>query len=308
MFSGGYTGDIRTTLLYVSELYPNAPLLGVGFSLGAGVLTRFVGEEGENCRLTAACVLACPWDNVKNSDKLSMRSAFDCASLLTPQLRLENRWLNHAIYSKAMGGTLLALFNRNAATLASFPEPSAITPHLPILLSMKNPDFIDVNAHLTSIIGGSFPPFPFPSVHEYYKWSSADKSLAGIRVPFLAINASDDPIVAEVPLHEAGKNPFVGICLTRKGGHLGWFVGGGFAGRGAPIQKWHAQPVCEWFEAIAEDFVDTRPRKNAGKGRFVNEQGFTMEEGSGPFVGYKVKQTGLPVQTVVPVAGAVRGL
>lgn len=76
LFSGGYTGDIRTTLLYVSGLYPNAPLLGVGFSLGAGVLTRYVGEEGENCRLTAACVLACPWDNVKNSDKLSISPGF----------------------------------------------------------------------------------------------------------------------------------------------------------------------------------------------------------------------------------------
>lgn len=207
-----------------------------------------------------------------------------------------------------MGGTLLALFNRNAATLASFPEPSAITPHLPILLSMKNPDFIDVNSHLTSIIGGTFPPFPFPSVHEYYKWSSADQSLAGIRIPFLAINSSDDPIVAEIPLHDAGKNPFVGICVTRKGGHLGWFVGGGFAGRGAPIRKWHPRPVCEWFEAIVEDFVDTRPRKNSGKGRSVNEQGFTMEDGSGPFVGYKVKQTDLPVRSIAAVVGAVRGL
>lgn len=290
MFSGGYTGDIRTTLLYVSSLYPDAPLLGVGFSLGAGVLTRYVGEEGENCRLTSACVMACPWDNVKNSDML------------------EQRWLNHAIYSKAMGGTLIALFNRNAAQLASFPDPSAITPHLPNLLSMKNPDFIDVNAHLTSIIGGSFPPFPFPSVHDYYKWSSAHTSLAGIRVPFLAINALDDPIVAEVPLNEAGKNPFVAICVTKKGGHLGWFVGGGFAGRGAPVRKWNVQPVCEWFQAIAEDFVDTRATKHAGKGRFVSKDGFTMEEGSGPFIGYKVKATGLPVESIIPAAGAVRGL
>lgn len=71
MFSGGYTGDIRTTLLYVSSLYPDAPLLGVGFSLGANVLARYVGEEGEDCRLTSACVMACPWDNVKNSELLS---------------------------------------------------------------------------------------------------------------------------------------------------------------------------------------------------------------------------------------------
>ena len=69
MFSGGYTGDIRASVLYISSLYPDAPLLGMGFSLGANVLTRFVGEDGADCRLTSAIVMACPWDNVKNSEE-----------------------------------------------------------------------------------------------------------------------------------------------------------------------------------------------------------------------------------------------
>ncbi|KAF8321138.1 AB-hydrolase YheT [Clavulina sp. PMI_390] len=289
-FSGGYTGDIRTALLYISGLYPDAPLLGIGFSLGANVLTLLVNEDGEDCRLTSACVMACPWDNVKNSDKL------------------EKRWINHAIYSKAMGGTLIALFNRGAAKIATFDNPSAITPHLAALMAMKNPDFIDVNRHFTSIMGGSSPPFPFPTVEAYYKWSSADKSLDKIRIPFLALNALDDPIVAEIPLQEAGKNPMVGFVVTEKGGHLGWFVGGGFLGRGAPIKKWHVQPLCEWFQAITSDYVESRPNKNRGKARFVNEEGFTMEEGSGPFVGFKVKSVGVPVVDSGPASGQVKGL
>lgn len=289
MFSGGYTGDIRCTLLYISALYPDAPLLGIGFSLGANVLTRYVGEEGENCRLTSACVLACPWDNVKNSEKL------------------ENRWINKAIYSKAMGGTLLDLFNRNAAELSSFPEPSAITHHLPILLSLKNPDFKTVNSHLTSIIGGSYPPFPFPTVDAYYEWASAEKSLAGIRIPFLAINALDDPIVAEVPLYAAGKNPWVGIAVTKKGGHLGWFQGGGYLGRGGPPAKWNQRPVIEWFDAIVEDFVDTRPNGHKGKARY-EENGFVMEDGGNGIVGYKEIETGGHVEPIVPSGSAWAGL
>lgn len=207
-----------------------------------------------------------------------------------------------------MGGTLLGLFNRNAATLSSFPLPSAITPHLPTLLSMKNPDFIDVNAHLTSIIGGSSPPFPFESVHAYYEWSSSVHSLEGIRVPFLAINALDDPIVAEVPLHEAGKNPLVGMVVTNKGGHLGWFVGGGLLGHGEHVKKWYVQPVCEWLRATVEDYADARPRGSLGKAAFVSDDGFTMEYGNGPFVGFKVKRTGIPVQQMILRPGAVQGL
>jgi uncharacterized protein len=33
--------------------------MGVGFSLGANVLTRYLGEEGESSRLNSGCILAC---------------------------------------------------------------------------------------------------------------------------------------------------------------------------------------------------------------------------------------------------------
>lgn len=45
--------------MHIAQLYPNAPLLGLGFSLGANVVTRYLGEEGDLSRLHAACVLAC---------------------------------------------------------------------------------------------------------------------------------------------------------------------------------------------------------------------------------------------------------
>lgn len=59
LYSAGHTDDIRTALLYISHLYPKAPLLGVGFSLGANVLTRYLAQEGEHSRLVAGCALAC---------------------------------------------------------------------------------------------------------------------------------------------------------------------------------------------------------------------------------------------------------
>lgn len=59
LYSAGYTGDLRVALLYIQQRYPNARLLGLGFSLGANVLTRYIAEEGNHCRLAAACVLAC---------------------------------------------------------------------------------------------------------------------------------------------------------------------------------------------------------------------------------------------------------
>jgi hypothetical protein len=58
-YSAGYTDDFRRALLYLSIRYPRAKLLGIGFSLGANVMTRYLGEEGVNSKLASGCALAC---------------------------------------------------------------------------------------------------------------------------------------------------------------------------------------------------------------------------------------------------------
>lgn len=59
LYSGGYTDDLRRALLYLSNTFPRAKLLGIGFSLGANVMTCYLGEEGAKSRLASGCVLAC---------------------------------------------------------------------------------------------------------------------------------------------------------------------------------------------------------------------------------------------------------
>ncbi len=66
LYSAGHTDDTRQALRYIAYLYPDAPILGIGFSLGANVLTRYLGEEKELSRVHAACVLGC------------VRSCVDC--------------------------------------------------------------------------------------------------------------------------------------------------------------------------------------------------------------------------------------
>lgn len=59
LYSAGYTDDLRTALMYIQNLYPDSPLLGLGFSLGANIMCRYFGEEGKNSRLVSGCVLGC---------------------------------------------------------------------------------------------------------------------------------------------------------------------------------------------------------------------------------------------------------
>jgi len=59
LYSAGHTDDLRQALFYISHRFPEAPLLGLSFSLGANVMTRYVAEEGEFSRLKSACILGC---------------------------------------------------------------------------------------------------------------------------------------------------------------------------------------------------------------------------------------------------------
>ena len=60
--SGGYTDDLRCALAFLSHLAPQAPLYGIGFSLGANVLAKYLGEEGEKTPLKCGLILGAPWN------------------------------------------------------------------------------------------------------------------------------------------------------------------------------------------------------------------------------------------------------
>ncbi|KAF8754603.1 alpha/beta hydrolase fold [Rhizoctonia solani] len=254
-YSAGHTEDIRIALSYIQKTYPRARLTGLGFSLGANVLVRYLGEEGEKSRLDAGCALGCPWNLVDNSKNL------------------EGSFFYRNVYSRAMGGNLLKLLSRHLKTLAKLP-PSRLTPHIPKAFSLRSPTLKQVDAHLTIIAGGHSPPFPFPSPDEYYEWARSDTHVGMVRVPLLAINAADDPIVRTLPVEAALESKCVVLAVTPKGGHLGWFEGGSPFRRTRPPPRWIRKPVSEWIQGTCEVL---NSRREVSSEWVEDENGFTVE-------------------------------
>jgi len=291
--SAGSADDLRCALLFIRKLYPDAPCFAVGFSLGATVLTKYLGEEREASGIQAGCVVACPWDLLKNSEIL------------------ENRFFYRHVYSRALAKSYLALLHRSLPTLA-IPSESVFNSHLEIIRTLRNPTFTQVNAHLTSIIGGAPPIFPHASVEAFYTWASCATDLEGVRVPLLCINADDDPIVSELPFEEvhANEGGWVAMVVTRGGGHLGWFEKEG-------KRRWISKPIVEWVKALAEevvwnneddDAVDSVSRvRNLPNDESREEDGFVRLGGEYTHVGYRVLSVGGdPGETAIP--GALAGL
>ncbi|KAH9934794.1 AB-hydrolase YheT [Fomitopsis serialis] len=280
MYSAGHTDDIRVAVMHIANRYPKARLLGIGFSLGANVLTRYLAEEGTQSRLAAGCVVACPWDCSKNA------------------AGLEHQWLHRTVYGKAMAQNLRRLLGRHANEIAKFPEhPLAKT--LPEVLSNKPMSLTQFDAIVTRVVGGSSPPFPFPSAWDYYVWASSHEVLPNIRVPFLALNAEDDPVVQVLPV-EAGGNPYVVFAVTEKGGHLGWFETVQSTGE---VRRWVSRPIVQWLRAVGEDLVVGD--RQVGSLHVVD--GFLKEVGRDD-IGCKEVESGGHVVGVEGEAGLFAGL
>ncbi|KAL9112710.1 MAG: hypothetical protein Q9227_003013 [Pyrenula ochraceoflavens] len=190
--------DTRQTVKWLRKTFPNRPLFGIGYSLGANILANYLGEEGENCQLKAAVLCSNPWD------------------LEVSSVALHQSWLGLNVYSKALAGNLKKVLIKH--------------------LDQINKDaIIDVDKVMKAKTLGEFdrhvqcPSWGYPTERAYYRDSSSSDSMLAIKIPFLAINAEDDPIAVKqaIPFGELTQNQFGVLVSTALGGHLGWFESGG---------------------------------------------------------------------------------
>lgn len=297
-YSAGHTDDLRQALVYISTRFPKARLIGIGFSLGANVIIRYIAQEGHSSRLRAGCTLgsvSVPFlsfsliihhpstkHHHNTADdascfvalgrtmecyevRLFFRFTTICRPVTDQQVsfysidRLDRSFFLRNVYSKSMGTNLVAMVKRNDATVSKFPDDNPLKALLPELYGLKSPTLYDVDNVLTRRVGGSPPNFPFSSTMEYYRWASCHHVLGDVRVPLLCINAGDDPIVGHLP-YNVGNSPYTVLFVTPSGGHLGWFEPDGSNTRWG-VRRWIVQPAIEWLRAVGEDLVEVDPPK-----------------------------------------------
>ncbi|KAF8636529.1 hypothetical protein AX17_003342 [Amanita inopinata Kibby_2008] len=281
LYSAGHTDDLRQALIYISNLYPRAPLMGIGFSLGANVMTRYLAEEGDQSRLRSCCALSCPWDLARNN-----------AGILST-------FLGRHVYAKGMGTNLLNVVKKNLKGLTSDPN-HIVAKAVTTVLTLKDPTLDEFDSKFTRIAGGSSPPFPFETSDDYYQWASSHHVIGGIRVPYLAINAVDDPVVRHVPL-EAMENGYVVMELTAGGGHLGWFQ----SISGLSVERWTTKPVLEWLKLVGDEML--YDAVHVGPTIYQDQDGFLREEGK-PHLGCRELGDGGLINWSTAEEGILQGL
>jgi uncharacterized protein len=195
-YHSGETTDLGLVVDRLVEERPGRSIGLVGFSLGANVVVKYLGERGDGARgeIRAAAAISTPFDLAACCEAIDARGL--------PALIYRERFLQ-TLRPKALEkarrfpGLVDAARVRRARTLLEYDEA------------------------VTAPIHG------FADAADYYARSSSGPFVASVRRPLLLISAEDDPFVpgASVPVDALRENPCVTPRVSKTGGHLGFLQG-----------------------------------------------------------------------------------
>lgn len=254
-YSASYTGDMRAVVSHVASQFPFSTLYAAGWSLGANILTCYLGEEGEEVPLTAAVAMCNPFN--------------------LPLARRNFRKGINKIYDWNLASNLNKIYTQHKDLF----ERAAAEGTKPYNIELaKNAKTIREFDEAITIVS-----FGWPSVDAYYEGSSSSKSIPKITIPLLVIQSEDDPIAPPegIPFDELKANPLCVLVTTPTGGHLGWCSGGNGV-LGAP---WSDAGVSQYFQAIGKlveqpdmkEELGVRPRAEREPAG-VTTEGFTTHQ------------------------------
>ena len=218
-YHSGETTDLGEVVRRLLVDRPGRPVVVAGFSLGGNVVTKWLGEHGDGLppEVRGGAAVSVPFD------------------LAACQRRIDGPGRIMWIYRERF----MRRLRRKAAVKAR-----------------RFPGLFDAAAVARATTFGEYdqlftaPVHGFASRDDYYARSSAGRFVGGIRRPFLAISAADDPMVPadSLPVAEAGANPAVRLVVTSLGGHSG-FVDG------SPLRPgfWAERMVADHLAAVARD-------------------------------------------------------
>ncbi|KAJ2056578.1 hypothetical protein GGI17_006123 [Coemansia sp. S146] len=207
------TSDFRDIIQGLKQSYPRAPLVGVGFSMGANLLTRYLGEQGNKSPLAAGIAICCPFDMHALGVAVHRKSLFN---------------------DKVFHPTLIQAFKRMTTRNYDVLKASSIGYDMDAIMNVKSLSEFDSLTHAKT--------YNYKDCWDYYRDSSSVEYVGSIKTPYLAINTVDDPVsmAKTIPLQHFRANPYTALALLEHGGHLGLFTG-------MTPEIWYLNPVTEFI-------------------------------------------------------------
>ena len=212
-YHSGRSEDATAALRAIAHALPDSPTTLIGFSLGANITLKLLGELGaRTCANLDSAVAVCPPVNLAACSRqisLASNRVYDryFVKLLLEQLRARRR----------------------------------LVPHAPLGRLAKVPRTLwELDDMFTAPVCG------FGTADRYYAEASSAPWIEHIALPTLILASRDDPMIPPQALAQAVCPACVELRMTEHGGHLG-FVGR--AGVDAD-RRWMDWRVVEWVTRL----------------------------------------------------------
>jgi predicted alpha/beta-fold hydrolase len=215
LYHAGDTEDLDLVVRTLNAREPGVPFAAIGFSLGGGVLLKWLGESGAASALSAAVTLSTPYDLAAAADFLDRASA---------RFYVWN-------FMRRIRPKVLDVLDR-------FPAETHHLDRARILAARGIRDFDD---------RATAPLHGFAGADDYYARASSLGFLPRVHTTTLCISATDDPFIPAEAVERARTvaSPAITFVVTPWGGHTG-FVSGRWPWR--PVY-WAEEEAIAWLAA-----------------------------------------------------------
>ena len=207
LYNSGFTLDVETVLAYVREKLSSKIAL-VGFSLGANVTLKYMGEDREE-RNRQRALMGAPPIRGKLRDRIA-----DVFIAVSPPLDL------HASCEVLDGPAARIYRDMFLREIRKRVLPQRKFDHIPNAhaeLAHVRDWFEFDNIYIAPSAG-------FIGALEYHRHCASRYYVPHIETPGLVLHAHDDPLIDPIGWDETNwkAKPHLTAHLTRYGGHLGW--------------------------------------------------------------------------------------
>ncbi|GAX75445.1 hypothetical protein CEUSTIGMA_g2889.t1 [Chlamydomonas eustigma] len=213
-YAATMTHDVSRAVSAIKGLYPEAPLLAAGYSLGGLVLAKYLGEAD-----------------------MGMHSSYNTHGVLSPHSAYEGSGITAAAVisspicmdrsSRNLARPFSFSFLYNLAIAYKLRE--YISEHEEAIRAQAGPMDIDAALNkwtMKEIEDEGLPAqFGYSSRLEYYGHASSLEYIPNIRTPTLFLQSKDDPFLGVLPDMECSDNPYTLLAATARGGHVAFMQG-----------------------------------------------------------------------------------
>ncbi|KAL7542208.1 hypothetical protein ACHAXR_011603 [Thalassiosira sp. AJA248-18] len=237
-YNAGYTGDLRGVVQQIEyRLKKNGPIFLLGYSLGANIVTKYLGEES-----LFGTLPKCIGGGAAMGNPLLIHSG----TISFP-------------WNMLLGAGVKRSLLQNIQSFKAHHEPGFQHAMKKALL-MPTIGTLDDTAAPYLIRNDPYPPFTprvggFKDGEEYWWDASSHRYVAHVSVPLLKISAQDDFLVFgqfAKKLNHCLENPNVVVVKTRCGGHLGWQESPPPSTKTSGSGSWSDVAVADFIEALLQ--------------------------------------------------------